>query len=262
MEVLLEDKDPEYIELFAPSLQKLTDITDIKSIGPLRGVHTQIKKIIGYITGKEEPKKPALVPIGTTSQQKTNLIDLPLFEQSEEKSQAKLNAFTFMQNASPPKEEPKPDIFANLNLKTNSPPKPPAQSSFGFMNKESEKKTGLQGIDLSFATTSVPAPKVSDVLASFNFDAAFEPIENPSFSSSKSYTQAAMAQQAPVYSQPKPQMVGPQPFYDSGSRPQVPKFYGSTVKSQMITQAPLYDKKESEVSKIDDKYFGFVNDEL
>jgi len=259
MEALLEDKDPEYRELFAPSLEKLTDM---KLTETLKSVHTQIGKIIGYITGKEEPKKAALTPVGPTSQQKTNLIDFPLFEQSEEKPQAKFNAFTFMQSASPPKEEPKPDIFANLNLKTNSPSKPPAQSSFGFMNKESEKKTGLQGIDLSFATTSAPAPKVSDVLASFNFDAAFEPIENPPFSSSQSYTQPAMTQQAPVYSQSKPQMVGSQRFCDSGSRPQVPKFYGSTVRPQMITQAPLYEKKESEASKTDEKYFGFVNDQL
>jgi hypothetical protein len=259
----LEDKDPEYRELFAPYLQKLTEL---KSMGTLKSVNTQIGKIIGCITGKEEEKKPALIPIATTSQQKIALLDIPLFDQLEEKPSAKLNAFTFMQDASPPKEEPKPDLFANLNLKaTSSPPKSTAQSSFGFMKKEPEKKIGLLGIDFDFATTSVPAPKVTDALASFDFDTAFEPIENPSFSSSQSFAQSGMGQQASIYSQPKPQMINPQPFYDSNSRPQMPttqQFYVPTVRPQVLSQAPLYKKEESETSKIDERYFGFVNDEL
>eukprot|EP00826_Nyctotherus_ovalis_P043091 TRINITY_DN4508_c0_g1_i5.p1 TRINITY_DN4508_c0_g1~~TRINITY_DN4508_c0_g1_i5.p1 ORF type:complete len:270 (+),score=76.71 TRINITY_DN4508_c0_g1_i5:713-1522(+) len=269
MEALLEARDPEYRELFEPSLHKLREM---KATGQLKAVHAQIGKITRYVTGTQEeaPAKSILVPVDVPH---TPFFDFPLLGQTEQKPPTKPNAFTFMKTAEAslptkeqPKEEAKPNLFANLSLKTTPPPpKAPVQSSFSFLNKEAEKKSGLQGLDLDFATTSIPPPKASDALASLNFDAAFEPVQDKPFNSSQTFLPTPTTQQVPSYNmQAKPQMMGSQMYYNAGARPQMPlqQFYNSPVRPLRPPQLPSYAKEESEASKVNDDYFAFVNDEL
>lgn len=272
MEALLEGRDPEYRELFEPSLQRLRDL---KTMGQLKAVHAQVGKVVGHITGSQEKPtaKPVLVSVDVPQ---TSLFDFPLLEPALQKPPVKPNAFTFMKNmdasspakeqAGQPKEEAKPNLFANLSLKTAAaPPKAPVQSSFSFLNKEAEKKSGLQGLDLDFATTSVPLPKASDALASLDFDAAFEPARDATFGAPQTFLPTPAAQQVPSYNvQAKPQMMGSQMYYNVGARPQMPlqQFYTSPVRPLRPPQLPSYAKEESEANKANDDYFAFVNDEL
>lgn len=230
-------------------------------------------KIIGHLTGRHEsapPKSSPLIAIDTAPQEQSqSIFDLPLFNKSDEappKSNTKPNAFTFMKTAeaSPPKEEPKPDLFGNLNVKTINPEpsKTTAKSSFSFLNKEPEKKSVLQGIDLDFAMSSAPEPKPLDVLSSIDLETAFDQPQRTLIGSQQPIFSQGKVQQARPYFNPQGNLQGmnPQPFYNSGIRPH---FIVPGAQSQVSpTQQSLYTKEEAATDKIDDKYFGFVNDEL
>ena len=158
----MEAKEPGYTELFTPSLQKFTEM---KSTPSLKAVQIQISKIIGYLTGKEEipPPKTAPLIVYEAEPKKADLMEIGLFEEPKKNPPGKINAFDFIKNteSAPPKEQPATDIFANLKVKGNNEPKTApsnSQSGFSFLNKQPEKSTGLQGLDINFETSSATNP--------------------------------------------------------------------------------------------------------
>eukprot|EP01022_Parablepharisma_sp_SALTPOND_P018667 TRINITY_DN3089_c0_g1_i1.p1 TRINITY_DN3089_c0_g1~~TRINITY_DN3089_c0_g1_i1.p1 ORF type:complete len:249 (+),score=41.45 TRINITY_DN3089_c0_g1_i1:717-1463(+) len=238
MLILLEAKEPGYKELFMPALKKLKDL---QSSVAFKAVHSQVAKVISLLTGVQETKPVAEKPVVPLPDldivtQKQNILDIPLFDAPAPNPQpTKLDPFTFMSQAKtePKKEETKADLFANLKLKANNnePAKAPVvQSSFTFLKKEKEpeKKSTLQGLDLDFAAADTPAPKPSDLLSAIDLAGHFE----------------HMPPQRPVIPQP-PQCFAP----------------GAKQGAVLIPQS-LYVREEKRENKNDDKYFGFVNEEL
>eukprot|EP00826_Nyctotherus_ovalis_P040087 TRINITY_DN3907_c0_g1_i25.p1 TRINITY_DN3907_c0_g1~~TRINITY_DN3907_c0_g1_i25.p1 ORF type:complete len:370 (-),score=97.81 TRINITY_DN3907_c0_g1_i25:155-1264(-) len=231
IEAILEARELEYKRLFAPSLQKLTEL---KSLGIFKSVHSQIAKITKIFTGSKEAQKP-LVNTNPISQNRkivgTDLLDEP-------KVQSKPNVFEFMKNA----EAPKNDLFGNLKLKVPNPVKDSrekAESSFAFMRKKSEKKEELEELDLDFTLGNAPAAKTSDLL-----DTAFDMLQEPVF--------APPSRQGVISQYPPNNPM--QPFFNPQLRPQ-------------FAQGPrplpfLTTSNQEEKERAFEKYFDFINEDL
>ncbi len=256
METLLETKEAQYKELFdATTISKLHEL---QSTGTVKVV---LAKVLQLLTGVVEhkpvasPKPAAAFPdLGIVSEPASagtiDLIDPVLPAATKE---SKPNAFTFIKQTAAAAPEQKAGMFAHMKMA----PKPAAEkaSGFSFMKKGKEspssassatapKKTasGLEGLDLDFVDKGAVARPLTDLTG-------LDIISDPVFPAQSPVQQ--QQQPAAMMAQMPPNMFVPA---QTKTPMMVPNIYNNS-------RSAAKDEDDGR-SKVDDKYFGFVNEEL